>query len=363
MSTRVEVCVGMGGTGKTTTAAALGVAHAMRGERTVVLTIDPARRLADALGLEALENAPRPIDLPGATGTLEASMLDRKATWDEVVRRHAPSPDIADRILDNRYYRAVSTRLTGSHEYMAVEKLHELAESGRWDVVVLDTPPARHVLDFFQAPDRVRRILDRGVLGTLVSSDRTGGGGLWRGAGRKALQLLEQLAGARVMEDIAEFFTLMGGLSGGFRSRSAEVAALLRSERTSYWLVADARAPERSDPLAFLEALRERSMRFGGFLVNRATPAPELPEDWNAARLPEQLDGFDDWQQWREALERLVRTAHAEARAQREAARRLSMAADGAPVWLLPDVPGGLEDVAGLTRLAARLPPLAPRSC
>lgn len=365
MSALVQVCVGVGGTGKTTTAAAMAVGHALAGRRTVVLTIDPARRLADALGLEALGNRPRRVEVPGARGTLDALMLDRKATWDEIVRRHAPSPEIAGRILENRYYRAVSTRLTGSHEYMAVEKLHELAEAGHWDVVVLDTPPAQHVLEFFQAPDRVRRIFDRGVLGTLVDPGRALGGGLVGSAGRKALRLLERLAGASVMQDIAEFFSLIGGMSGGFRDRSAQVAELLRSERASYWLVADARAPERNDPLAFLAALRERGMRFGGFLVNRATPDPGLPDDWGPHRLPAALEGLDaeTWAAWREALGRLPHAARAEARAQREAARRLSSSADGAPVWLVPEVTAGLDDVAGLAALARHLPPLAARAC
>lgn len=364
MSTRVEVCVGVGGTGKTTTAAALGVGHALDGRRVVVLTIDPARRLADALGLEALGNVPRRVDVPGARGTLDALMLDRKATWDAVVHRHAPNPEVARRIVENRYYRAVSTRLTGSHEYMAVEKLHELASTGRWDVVVLDTPPAQHVLEFFQAPDRVRRIFDRGVLGTLVDPGGTRGGGVLGGAGRKALKLLQNLAGARVMEDIAEFFALIGGMSGGFRARSGEVADLLRSERTAYWLVADARAPERNDPLAFLGALRERGMRFGGFLVNRATPPPALPEDWGAHRLPAALDGLDaaTWEAWRAVLGRLPEWARTEAQAQREAARRLSAAADGAPVWVVPEVGEGPSDVGALAELARYLPPLAART-
>src|SRR5690606_21478377 len=152
----------------------------------------------------------------------------------------------------------------------------------------------QHVLEFFEAPDRVRRIFDRGVLGTLVDPGRALGGGILGGAGRKALKLLQNLAGARVMEDIAEFFSLIGGMSGGFRARSGEVAELLRSERTSYWLVADARAPERNDPLAFLGALRERGMRFGGFLVNRATPMPALPEGWGPDRLPASVEGLDE---------------------------------------------------------------------
>ena len=143
--TRVVVCCGVGGVGKTTTSAALGLRLATRGARVCVLTIDPARRLADALGVQ-LGHEPSPVSLE-AEGTLHALMLDRKATWDGMIRRFAPDKDTAESLLANRYYRAVSTRLGGSQEYMAMEKLYELVESGTWDVVVVDTPPTQHALD------------------------------------------------------------------------------------------------------------------------------------------------------------------------------------------------------------------------
>ena len=137
---RVAVACGVGGTGKTTTSAALAVSYALTGARVVVMTIDPARRLADALGIEELGNEPRPVEVPGASGRLSALMLDRKGTWDAVIRTHA-RPDTAERLLNNPYYRAVSTRLTGSHEYMAVEKLHQLVHGGDFDVVVVGHTP------------------------------------------------------------------------------------------------------------------------------------------------------------------------------------------------------------------------------
>lgn len=359
MSTRVLVCCGVGGTGKTTTSAALGVGFALAGQRVVVLTIDPARRLADALGLESLGNEPRLIDVPGATGSLHALMLDRKGTWDQVIRRFSPSPEAAERLLENRYYRAVSTRLTGSHEYMAIEKLHELVEAERWDLVVVDTPPTQHVLDFFQAPDRIRRIFDRTVLGVLAEPGR----GLLGAATRRAVSLVERLAGSRVMEDISEFFTLISGLSGGFRARSRAVAELLGSERTEYWLVANANAPERNDLLGFLDALRSRGMRFGGFLVNRVAHVPELSAPLTIDRLPEAVPGLtpEHWQRWREALVRLPAQAVEEAHRHRAAAAALSQAAQGAaPVWLVPEIPEGVRSIEGLSRLAEHLPPAPP---
>ena len=146
--TELIICCGVGGVGKTTTSAALSLSLAMSGKRVVVLTIDPARRLADALGIAALGNQPRAIDLGGqATGSLDALMLDQKQTWDEVIRRFASSDALAERLLANRYYKAVSERLV-ANEYMAVEKLYDLVNSGRWDIVVADTPPAQHTLDF-----------------------------------------------------------------------------------------------------------------------------------------------------------------------------------------------------------------------
>lgn len=348
----IFVCCGVGGTGKTTTSAALGVGHALAGRRVVVLTIDPARRLADALGLESLGNTAREIEVPGATGSLHALMLDRKGTWDQVIRRFSPTPETAEKLLSNRYYRAISTRLTGSHEYMAIEKLHELVESDRWDLVVVDTPPTQHVLDFLHAPDRVRRIFDSSVLRGLVDPGR----GLVGAATRRALTLLERLAGARVMEDIAEFFSLIGELSGGFRARSKAVSELLASHRTRYWLVADANAPERNDLLGFLAALRERRMRFAGFLVNRVARAPDLA---GGRALPEAVDGLDEatWAEWRAALERLASRADEDARRHRDAAAALSSAADGAPVWLIPEIPEGVRNIEGLGALSVYLPP------
>ena len=155
--TQILICCGVGGTGKTTASAAMAVAHAAVGKRVAVLTIDPARRLADALSLEELGNTPTLVPLPGVPGSLHALMLDRKSTWDDIVRRFSPSPAAVERLLANRYYRAVSTRLTGSHEYMAIEKLYELVEAERWDIVVVDTPPHNTSSTSFAPPTESAR--------------------------------------------------------------------------------------------------------------------------------------------------------------------------------------------------------------
>lgn len=359
-STSVLVCCGVGGTGKTTTAAALGVAHAALGLRTVVLTIDPARRLAEALGVELGHDPTRIHGLQTSDGrpaVLAAMMLDRKGTWDALVRRYAEDEQQAERLLQNRYYRAVATRLTGSHEYMAIEKLYELVSSGSWDLVVLDTPPAQHVLDFFEAPERIRGLLDNGAVAALLRP-RSGFVGV---AARQALRVVERVAGEDVMQGITEFFDLFGGLSAGLRERSAAVAELLRSERTRYLLVADASAPERSDVLGFLGELRERGMRFAGFLLNRAAP----PVGPASSLRPEDLQrpqGMDDatWERWSEALLGVPPIADARARRHRESASQLAQRAEGAPLWLIPEVAGGIHDLEALRALAPSLPPAPP---
>lgn len=355
--TQVLVCCGVGGAGKTTTAAALGVGHALAGRRVVVLTIDPARRLADALGIEHLGNAPRAIPLPQAStlgGRLDALMLDRKATWDEVVRQHAPTPDIADRLLTNPYYRALSTRLTGGHEYMATEKLYALAHDGRWDVVIVDTPPSQHALDFFQAPDRIGRILDPRLLGALLRPSQ----GLLGAATRRVVDVIRRLAGDQVIGDLADFFDLVAGLSAGLRERGAEVHALLRSPACRYFLVAQASSPREHDLAAFLDVLRAQEQHFAGFLLNRTAPPLGLPEADLLAAIPEApaRTPAAAWDETTEALRQAVHRRSVRAAAHAQTAQRLARSAN-APVWAVPDVDGGVTDLDGLIRLSTHLPP------
>ena len=359
--TEVIICCGVGGTGKTTTAAALGVAHAASGLRVCVLTIDPARRLADALCLETLDNTPRRVSLDGLDiapgGYLDALMLDRKSTWDDVIHRFSPTPEAAERLLENRYYRAVSTRLTGSHEYMAIEKLYQLVQAESWDVIVVDTPPTEHVLDFFRSPERVRRVFDRTVLSMLTQP----GGGLLGSAARRAARVVERLAGDSVMDDITEFFRLFSHLSGGFKDRSEAVAELLVSDRTRYYLVARASAPERNDILGFLSTLRDRGMNFSGFLLNRVATAPATGRSWSSDTLPRQ-PGIDasDWTAWVDAFTAHHRVLLQRADRHEAAAGRISSAADGAPVWRIPELVEGVGSMERLGRLGAYLPPNPP---
>ncbi len=362
MKTDVIVCCGVGGVGKTTTAAALAVGHALAGRRVVVLTIDPARRLADALGIDALGNDPTPVRLDGLDvaegGRLDALMLDRKATFDDVVRRFTPSGESAERLLENRYYRAVSERLGGSQEYMAMEKLYDLVSDARWDVVVVDTPPTQHALDFFKAPDRIKRVFDSTVISALMQPGR----GLFAMTTRRVVGMVQGLVGERVMADIGEFFQLVSGMSAGFRDRGAAVRALLRATDTRYYLVASAAAPERTDALAFLDTVREEGMQFAGFLVNRVTADPEV-SDVDLAAMPGPPSDVtpEDWQHALEALERLARDARDTARAHRAAIASLRRHAPESPVWQVPELGDGIRTLAGLAELAAWLPPAAPR--
>ncbi len=351
MTPQVVVTCGVGGVGKTTTAAAFGVAHALAGARVVVVTIDPARRLADALGVSLTSHTPErvPLDDPSICGTLSAVMLDRKAMWDSMVRTLAPSADAADRLIHNRYYRAVSTRLTGSHEYMAVELLHALVAEGAWDVIVLDTPPASNAEEFLRAPDRVRRLLDRRVLEALTGS----AGGLFGGATRKALGLARRLIGERVFDDIQEFLGLLSAISEQVVAHNAAIDKLLASRSTAFYLVVTVNHGRDADDARFIETLRERGIRFGGFIANRVHEPPPPIQRFD----PQPPSGVDPaaWAQWVDVLGALPNAAAREAEHDRRAAERLASGGDS--VWCLPEVPGGAHSVTALRRLAERLPP------
>jgi anion-transporting ArsA/GET3 family ATPase len=297
-SRRILVVCGAGGVGKTTTAAALALRAARDGRRVLVCTIDPSRRLATSLGLTQLSGRPRAIPLdrskPRTGGSLHAMILDVQGTFDTLVRRYAPDPAARDRILGNRFYRHVSAALAGSHEYMAMEKLLELAADRRYDLVVLDTPPTRHALDFLEAPDRLMSFLDASVLRwflrpyfvagrlTLKVASRTG---------RAVLDLADRVLGLQFLADLSEFFLSFESLYAGFKERAERVQALLRERSSGFVLVA---AP---NPLALEEAryfhrrLTEKGMPFVAFLVNRVhrtavsplrrrrgRPAPLAPE-------------------------------------------------------------------------------------
>ena len=272
---RVVLCVGSGGVGKTTTAAALAVAAARRGRRTAVLTVDPAQRLRDALGLGDAAGAPHPVPLAGGAARLDAMLLDVKRTFDELVIGLATTPEQARRILDNRLYQNLSGTLAGSAEYMAVESVLRLTETGNYDLVVVDTPPARHAVDFLDAPRRLLALLDSRAFAILKDPTSILGGAGSRLASlvlTGVLRGLERFTGIGLVREIGDFVRVIEDLTGALRARVAQVDTLLKSDATSLVLVT---APEprliaETEELA--RALAAVRLRVQGVVVNRVLP-------------------------------------------------------------------------------------------
>jgi anion-transporting ArsA/GET3 family ATPase len=292
---RILVCVGSGGVGKTTTAAALALAAARRGKRTLVLTIDPARRLANSLGLESLGHQVQQVDpalirrgAPSATGELWAMMLDQKQAFDEVVQRHAKDPAAVKRILANPVYAQISGSLAGAQEYAAMAKLHDFDQSGTWDLIVVDTPPTAHALDFLDAPKKLSEAIDSPAIDWFRKLQGGGGSG-WSFVGKTGAYVLKRLAkfvGSKFIDDIGVFFTEFNDILGGFRQRAEETFALLRQPRVGFVLVASPEPMAVREALAFHERLNAAGMPFVGFVVNkvyRSRPIDARPAVLEAA--------------------------------------------------------------------------------
>jgi len=292
---RVLVCAGTGGVGKTTIAAALGLQAARRGRRTLVLTIDPARRLSDALGLASLGSTPTPVDFlnpenPGTQpsgGSLDAMMLDPKPTFDRLITRLTQDQATLERILDNRIYRHLSEALAGSAEYAAMEQVHETVESGRYDLVIVDTPPSSHALDFLRAPRRLREFLEsrfvRALVRPAMSASRLG----FRFFGRslhRMFSLLDRIVGVGFLDDLTEFLSAIDGLSDGFRERATRIEGVLLGDATGFVLVCGATSGSESGSLEFLDELDALGAHLAAVVVNRVRPWPldEAAGDWLA---------------------------------------------------------------------------------
>ncbi|MAG32992.1 MAG: hypothetical protein CL908_19110 [Deltaproteobacteria bacterium] len=283
MQSRVVVCAGTGGVGKTTIAASLALQAALLGRRTLVLTIDPARRLADALGLPEIGSRPTVVDPTkfggdaAGDGSLEAMMLDPKPTFDRLITSLASDPAARERILGNRIYRHLSEALAGSAEYAAMEQVHELVESKHYDLIVVDTPPADHALDFLRAPRRLREFLESRFVHTLVrpamSASRLGVRFFGRGL-QRMLGLLERIAGVGFLDDLSEFLSAIDGLSEGFRERAQHVEEVLLGEETGFVLVTAAQAGSNSGTLEFMSELDGFHVRLIAIVANRLRPWP-----------------------------------------------------------------------------------------
>ncbi|MFQ5557359.1 MAG: ArsA family ATPase [Acidimicrobiales bacterium] len=286
----VVVCCGTGGVGKTTTAAALALAGARAGRRAVVVTIDPAKRLADALDLDALGNVPHEIEGPWP-GRLAAMMLDTKTTFDDLVSRYSPTPEQARRIIDNTFYRNISTTLSGTQDYMAVEKLIELHDSGDWDLVVVDTPPTRDALAFLEAPRLLARLLDNTIFRLVTAPGR----GMMRAVNTAAQTVLRQLSrvvGASVVDDAVAFFQAFDGMQDGFRERADRTLTLLGDERTAFALVASSRSDTLAEARYFLKRVEAAGLDIDAVVINRLLPSFATGVD-EANRLAETLAGSE----------------------------------------------------------------------
>lgn len=267
----VIICAGSGGVGKTTTAAALALFAAQQGRRTMVLTIDPARRLANALGLRDLGNEARDVAVD-ARGSLSAMMLDQKGAWDKLVERYAPSDEIRQRIFANHFYQHLSQSFAGSQEYMAVEQLAELHDSGHYDAIVVDTPPTRHALDFLEAPQRIADFLDRQIIRWFVKPYFSAGWATLRTVNRTigaVFRRLEDATGVTALVEVSDFFASMSGLFDGFEARVQRVSRLLKSKETAFVLVASPDEQVLTEAEYFCGKVTELSVALRAVVFNR----------------------------------------------------------------------------------------------
>ena len=275
----IVVCCGSGGVGKTTTAAALAVEGARRGRSTVVVTVDPAKRLANALGLDSLTHKASEIDQKlwdpdgeaAGGGSLWALMLDTKSTFDDLVLKYAADTAQGERILENRFYRNISSALSGTQEYMATEKLNELHEEGAWDLIVVDTPPTRHALDFIEAPARLTRLLDNRLFRLVMAPTRAS----FKVANLALITFFRTVAkviGSEVVDDLVAFFQAFEGMEDGFRRRARKVTELLADRKTAFVLITSPGRDAISEAGFFSRRLREGGLRVDGVVVNRIHP-------------------------------------------------------------------------------------------
>ena len=276
--TRIIVCCGSGGVGKTTTAAALALRAAERGRHVVVLTVDPARRLAQSMALSSLDNTPRPVPLPDAAagGTLHAMMLDMKRTFDEIVEAHA-DPDRAEQILANPFYQSLSSSFAGTQEYMAMEKLGQLRRTEQWDLIVVDTPPSRSALDFLDAPQRLSRFLDGRLIKLLTAPTRAGGRAYLKVVNVSFSVLtgiVTKVLGAQVLRDVQTFVSAFDTMFGGFRERADDTYRLLQTPGTAFLVVATPEPDALREASYFVERLSEDRMPLAGLVLNRVHRSP-----------------------------------------------------------------------------------------
>jgi anion-transporting ArsA/GET3 family ATPase len=351
---RVCICGGSGGVGKTTISASIAMGMAAEGRKVAVVTIDPAKRLANSLGLEELGNEPRLVD-PAVfeaagvemKGELWAMMLDAKRTFDEVIERLAPDERTRDDILANRIYQELSNAVAGSQEYTAMSKLYDLDRDHDFDLLVLDTPPSRNALDFLDAPDRLTQFLEGRALQVFLRPTGLATRIVGRGTG-VVFSVLKRVTGVDLLQDLSVFFLSLGGLIDGFKERAKQVNALLADSQTVFLLVTSPEREPIDEAIFFWRKLKAARMPFGGVLVNRVhhDEAPDADPDEVAAALEDELgpklaakvaENFRDYQVL--------------ARRDRANIERLAGKLDDRRIVLLPYLDEDVHDAGGLARI------------
>jgi anion-transporting ArsA/GET3 family ATPase len=347
-SNRVIVCCGAGGVGKTTTAAAMALRAAEYGRTVVVLTIDPAKRLAQALGISDLGNTPQRVPLaPEVPGELHAMMLDMRRTFDEMVVQYS-GPDRADAILDNQFYQTVATSLAGTQEYMAMEKLGQLLAQDKWDLVVVDTPPSRNALDFLDAPKRLGSFMDSRLWRMLLAPGR-GIGKLVTGAMGLAMRAMSTILGSQMLSDAAGFVQSLDATFGGFREKADRTYELLKRRGTQFVVVSAAEPDALREASFFVERLSAERMPLAGLILNRTHPTMCELHAEKAAEAAEELRAKDP-----DSLAAGVLEIHAErAQTAKREVRLLSRFTGANPHVAIVGVPSLPFDVSDLEALRA----------
>jgi len=370
-ATRIIVCCGAGGVGKTTMSAALALAAAEAGRNVVVMTIDPARRLAQSLGLKHLDNTPR--DVPAAAeftaasgGSLQAMMLDMKRTFDEIVEAHA-EPGRAKQILANPFYQALSSSFAGTQEYMAMEKLGQLRETGNWDLIVVDTPPSRSALDFLDAPHRMSRFLDGTMIRLLSAPARAGGRAYLKvvGAGLAIFgRIITKILGGQLLKDVSHFVGALDTMFGGFRQRAQATYDMLRQPGTAFLVVAAPEPDALREASYFVDRLSTDQMPLAGLVLNRVHPSsvPAL----SAGRAEGAAENLGSSRGRNDALAAALLHIHAErmliAAQEQWLARRFASAHPDVPVRTVPAAAADVHDLTALRAIGAFLTSPEPGS-
>jgi anion-transporting ArsA/GET3 family ATPase len=347
---RVVVCCGAGGVGKTTTAAAMALRAAEYGRTVVVLTIDPAKRLAQALGIEDLGNTPQRVPLaPEVNGELHAMMLDMRRTFDEMVLQYSSDSTRAEAILENQFYQTVATSLAGTQEYMAMEKLGQLLAEDKWDLIVVDTPPSRNALDFLDAPKRLGSFMDSRLWRLLLAPGR-GIGKLVTGAVGLAMKALSTVLGSQMLSDAAGFVQALDATFDGFRQKADKTYELLKRRGTQFVVVSAAEPDALREATFFVDRLSQEKMPLAGLILNRTHPMLcDLKAD-KANEAADQLGGEDG----PEALTAAILRIHADrALTAKREVRLLSRFTGANPAVAIVGVPSLPFDVSSLEALRA----------